>query len=83
MNIVDSNTFDNLNGHKVSLMTQSYEVLSWIKDFFQEDRDVNSDALLQTFKSTPPSTQIISWFYKRQSIKVYIQGNYKFLSILA
>ena len=38
-----SDAFDNMNGHKVSLMTQIYEILGWISNFFAKDGDVNED----------------------------------------
>jgi hypothetical protein len=43
-NIADSNAFDHLDGDEVALMTKSYEILGWIKDFFQEDGDTYGDA---------------------------------------
>jgi hypothetical protein len=42
--IEDSDAFDHLDGDEVSLMTKSYEILGWIKDFFHEDGDTYGDA---------------------------------------
>jgi hypothetical protein len=42
--IEDSDAFNHLDGDEVSLMTKSYEILGWIKDFFHEDGDTYGDA---------------------------------------
>jgi hypothetical protein len=43
-NIAHSDAFDLLDGDKVALITKIYEILGWLTNFFQEDRDTYSDA---------------------------------------
>jgi hypothetical protein len=43
--ISNSDALDDLDGDEVALMTRSYEILGWTKDFSQEDGDINGDAL--------------------------------------
>jgi hypothetical protein len=43
--IANSDAFDLMNGNEVALVTKSYEILGWLKDFFQEDGDTYGDAV--------------------------------------
>jgi hypothetical protein len=42
--IANSDAFDLMDGDEVALVTKSYEILGWLKDFFQEDGDTYDDA---------------------------------------
>jgi hypothetical protein len=42
--IHQSDAFDLMDGDEVALITKSYEILGWLKDFFQEDGDTYGDA---------------------------------------
>jgi hypothetical protein len=42
--IHESDAFDLMDGDEVALVTKSYEILGWLKDFFQEDGDTYGDA---------------------------------------
>jgi hypothetical protein len=39
-----SNAFNNTDGDKVTLMTWSYKILGWIRDFFHKDGDIYGGA---------------------------------------
>jgi hypothetical protein len=43
--IANSDAFDLMDGDEVALVTKSYEILGWLKDFFQEDGDTYGDAV--------------------------------------
>jgi hypothetical protein len=43
--IANSDAFDLMDGDEVTLVTKSYEILGWLKDFFQEDGDTYGDAV--------------------------------------
>jgi hypothetical protein len=42
--IANSDAFDLMDRDEVALVTKSYEILGWLKDFFQEDGDTYGDA---------------------------------------
>jgi hypothetical protein len=42
--VANSDAFDLMDGDEVAIVTKSYEILGWLKDFFQEDGDTYGDA---------------------------------------